>query len=176
MFKTVVLSPIASDPLEAELYSAIQGLIKCAAKLRIKDRLYVEPSDAEELDNIITSQKLQQLDAVLKNHLDIEFENDPISVLQKKQEGTAAPSPVHDNSAGKADETVSHNDIGVDIKPEESCETRVMRILQETSLNARAEPPKDFFMVYTRSRTCLPMFVLFITVALIVQIGTSIFH
>ena len=55
-------------------------------------------------------------------------------------------------------------------------DSKVMTALQGTSLNPRAAAPDDFFLAYSDSAICLPIFVLYLLVIVITKTACAIFN
>ena len=154
------------------------------AKLRLGDALYIQPAEENDIDVLVmhswTNETIFQenninFDPELKSITELaspEPAKEPAKVELKSMK--AVPEVIPPGSPREEDKVPPQ--VFVQEKPSGDFDSQVMAALQATSLNPRAAPPDEFFIAYSDANICIPIFVLYLFVIVIIKTAGAIFQ
>ena len=148
--------------------------------LKVDDILYIQPDD---LDVVFTLTDLTTNKILQENGVNIELEAKSITELnpQKKpapkmEAGNLQPAPKPELPA-KANE--EEKAVAVEYKQEKVAgdfDAQVMTTLQNTHPKNRSKAPEEFFLAYSDSTICIPVFLLYLFIIVLTKTVGAIFH
>ena len=159
-----MFSPITTQELEDSVFNLVTSETKCkCTRLRIKDRLFIEPEDDDLIEKLMNS-GLSTSELCVKHDLKIAYDANDIKCFKKQYSYPFAE-----------EKEVEEKKVEMEEEGEETFDSKVMRALQETPFSARAAAPKEFFIGYGNCKTCLPIFVLYLFVVLLTKTAINLF-
>ena len=158
-------------------------------KKRIENSLYIQPEDESDMDTLVmlnssTSPLMQDL------KVDVDMESLTITEIlsqkskEEKPQGVA-PVPEMEDAAkaktkakakAKAGDGEEEKEVPHAVEPEKGdFDSQVMKALQDTPWNARAKAPDDFFLAYSDTTICIPVFLLYLFIIVITKTMGALF-
>eukprot|EP00826_Nyctotherus_ovalis_P018054 TRINITY_DN1536_c0_g1_i7.p1 TRINITY_DN1536_c0_g1~~TRINITY_DN1536_c0_g1_i7.p1 ORF type:complete len:169 (+),score=70.78 TRINITY_DN1536_c0_g1_i7:179-685(+) len=166
MFKCMKFSPVPRVSMEYRIIDIVKKRTKSEfEKIRIGECFYVQPKDENEIDSLITSDLVDD-EYLQKNNITVEPEVKSIAEL--------------DTRSPKRSSTIMAKKQPLKVETEETedlkgFDQQVMAALQGTSLNARAQPPDEFFVTYSDPSLYFPIFLAYLLVIVLVKTGSALF-
>ncbi len=171
--------------VEDQIYEAVTKRIKSkCARLRVADCFYIQPEDENDIDVIIAGD-LSSDPVIQTNSINVDPEVRSLTELApppapkettKVDLKTMKAEPdVKPPAKEPREEDKVPPQVYVPEKPTGDFDTQVMAVLQSTTLNPRAAPPEDFFMIYSDASAFIPIFVLYLFVLVIIKTAGALF-
>lgn len=199
MYKSVKFSPVENAKTEEKIFNFVTTHFQCrCSTLRIGDSLYVQPDDDSKIDQIIEFNFAKELIFQESNiSVDPEMKSikelapQPAEVEKKAEVGlglqSLKPAPEIKPPVGPQEEdkvsppVVPSQKLAehppIHLEPESGdFDTRVMKALQDTPLSSRAAAPDDFFLAYSSTTICIPIFILYLLVIVLTKTVGALFN
>ena len=180
MFKSLKFLGVTGAPIEKKIMTLLEKKTNSElSKLRIDNCLYVQPKDMSEIEDLIASDLIEH--EYLKSN-NINLEGEPKSIEQLEQENQKEPAKSLkykatadlDKDPTKKEETKNTEDVKGSEDEVKKSEEQVTGP-QGTALDAKAKPPKDFFLTYTDPSLYFPIFLVYLFVIIIIKVSDPFF-
>ena len=179
-FNTLKFSPVTEKNIEEHIIKLAEARTKGNYKsLKLNDILYIQPNEIDLVDSLTD---LGADKTVMDAKVNMELESKTIDELnpQKKPAPKMDIASLNPEPKPEAPAKVKEEDkaISVEYKHERATgdlDAQVMSALQNTHPKNRAKAPEEFFIGYSDSNVCIPVFLVYLFIIVLMKTYGSIF-